>query len=164
MNDTLDDGWIEMTYAEMDEIWDRFFDAFSFRPNEDSFPTITEPTPFVTFDIASTKSGSKIDTDSLDQTVISGLRKWTTPKERLCWLDWQHRCYWMVPSQAKNCDFIYNCLPWGDYSIFVDFDFSFGIYGEPHEQSFCIFGTNLIPHLVPDLSKTFRILRQTNAG
>ena len=152
-----DCGWIEMTYDEMDEIWDRFFEHFNFRPNEDRFPTIAEPVPSVTYSLL---RDGQVDPNKIDSIILNAFRECCIAGERIAWIDWQHICFWLYPEKLKDFQVIANSLPWGDYSIFLDPKFTFGIYGEPHEHSMCIFGGELMSRITPKLDIVLERLRE----
>lgn len=157
----IEDGWVEMTYKEIDEIWERFFERFDFNPNVDEFPTIDEPTPSVTYSLL---NETEIKPTIIDEIILNALRRHTKPASRVAWLDWQHICFWLHPHQATSFDVITNSLPWGDYSIFVEPKFDFGIYGEPHEQTLCVFGAELVKNISIELDPILNRVREKNVG
>ena len=157
------ESWVELSYEEIDEVWDEFDSRFDFRPNENDFPTIIEPIPSLTFDVSHAIGGKPIDIHLVDAAILCALRECTETDKSVYFLDWQHMCYRFYPHLAECCDENDGGLPFGDYSIFVAEDFSFGIYGEPHEHSVCLFGPKLIAELAPRLKPIFNVLREKTA-
>jgi hypothetical protein len=148
-------AWEELTSAEMDQVWDRFYAEFKFRPSihPKDWPGILEPNPSVTYSISSFYGiGTAIATDmekDLSVETLDALRKCVRgTRERVYALDWNHDCYWFYPDaifRAEETDaWKVPVLPNGDYYIFLAEDFRFGIFGHPWEQTICIFGQELL--------------------
>lgn len=106
---------LENNYSE---VWDKFYTKFNFQPSyhERKVPTISEPRPFVTFDLSQELSEKTLDEISL--LFCSSFRQIIQPGTFLYWLDWQHDSYEIHPHIAEEAGFS-NWYPDGDYYIFL---------------------------------------------
>jgi hypothetical protein len=63
-------------------------------------------------------------------------------------LDWQHPSYKFYPhlpfSLNKFGEWPIPILPNGDYYIFLQRAFNFGVFGHPWEETICVFGEKLL--------------------
>lgn len=153
-------AWIELNQVEYDDVWDRFYAHFQFRPDcyEQQRPAIREPSPSVVIDL----SGDYDDTalDDLAAMFFASFRTLAAQgHEKLYALDWQHTSYWYYPLRPAPYPLL-TVFPDGDYFSFLAPDFSFGTFGHPWQQSLCVFGKSLLSTL-PDLKQAGPILRQS---
>ena len=70
--------------------------------------------------------------------------------------DWQHDCFTFSPKEYIPCDYEYydtnrKCTvyfptyyPNGDYHLFFDSDWKYGIFGNPWKKEIIVMGKNLI--------------------
>jgi len=158
----MDGAWENLTDAEMDIAWDRFYPEFNFRPSvhPQDWPGIKEPAPSTTYSISSVygKDYYVLEKD-LNAKTLKAFQKCIEQEKRLYALDWQHPCYWLyahhfVDSQRPKA-WMVPVLPNGDYYIFLAEDFSFGLFGHPWEQTICVFGTVLLSALAQDMPLLF---------
>lgn len=152
-------AWSEFTEDEYANVWDRFYAEFKFRPdyNERSRPAISEPPPFVTFDLSdnmTVEARTEIDRMFLDSFRIVTPTTW-----HMFWLDWQHTSYRFEPHVA-DCFGPMGWYPDGDYYIFLADDFSFGTFGHPWQESLCVFGTSLLGLVEQPLRERLTVVRE----
>jgi hypothetical protein len=163
--------WSQLPEDDYQEVWDRFYDAFAFRPSvySESWPGIREPVPSLTYSFAGAYTGDQAVFSAFQADLhgagLSAFRLVTSGTDFLYALDWQHTSYRFYP----HIDFAAHdpeawavpILPDGDYSIFLAPDFSFGVFGHPWEQSICIFGEPLLRAFAPFRSQPFsRLIRR----
>ena len=146
-------------------VWDRFEEAFQFRPGEQ--PGIVEPVPSLTYSISagygSDEAHQNLVSD-LHVKMLSAFRRCTQPEQRLYALDWQHVGFWLYPHEPFLGEAMSGwqvpVFPDGDYYIFLSEDFSFGTFGHPWEESLCVFGQSLLNALQTDEPELFnRVIR-----
>lgn len=164
-------AWLQLPQKEKDEVWDRFYDRFSFHPSvhEEHWPGIREPVPCLTYSIADAFTGDEavdkaVEAD-LHTTALAAFRQVVSPSEHFYALDWQHNCFRFYPHHefpAHDADaWAVPVLPNGDYYIFLGPDFSFGTFGHPWESSICIFGKPMLAAFERFRPKIFtRLLRR----
>jgi hypothetical protein len=150
------EAWKEIPHLEHDAIWDRFYDAFAFRPSVSAsdWPSFREPTPSVTWDLeqAFDAIGECIwhaaGTAEYNAALLRALQQHVAPDERVLALDWQHSGSFFYPHRWSFDDppaaWEIPSLPDGEYHIFVAEDFRFGSLGHPWEQTLCIFGAGFL--------------------
>ena len=151
-------AWLKFTDNDYSVIWDRFYSDFHFKPNyhERSMPAISEPAPFVTFDLsADLTDETRADIDSL---LLNSFRAVTPPDRVMYSLDWQHTCYRFDPRAVDNMGPI-GWFPDGDYHVFLADDFTFGTFGHPWQQSLCIFGQPLLDRVERSMRDSLNVLR-----
>jgi hypothetical protein len=129
--------------AEHDEIWARFKDRFTFRPDMRAFPGITEPETSATWSLRDCEESA---VDELDEIVHSGLGTATRPGEQLYALDWQHVGYRFDPRRVggRGPRRPGGVFPGGDYSVSLTPDLRLGTFGHPWEETLCVFGEPLL--------------------
>jgi len=142
-------AWEPLTQSEYDAVWDNFYEQFNFKPTvyPNEFPSIKEPVGSVTyqFEYPSAENEDNV-IDDVNQKGLIAFQKLVLPDEAIYALDWQHDCYWFYPHSSFN-EWRIPIFPDGDYSIFLTKDFSFGIFGHPWEQTFCVWGDKLLAEL-----------------
>ena len=167
-------GWDGEAWAQVrgyEEYWTPFDDRFHFRPGMDpaTWPAITEPEGSVTFDLApifaSGDPGFESGERRLNRETLEAFPEAFPNGTRLVALDWQHPAYWFWPHRH-----LANPEPWrlppfpnGDYFIFLTEELSQGTFGHPWEQTFCVFGDDLVRALVPRLTEWLPVKRSTPA-
>jgi hypothetical protein len=138
------EAWELLSEVEYDEVWDRFYEQFDFKPSvhRQDFPSIREPSPSITFKFEYPISSEEV-LDDLDNKTLSALVSIVEEGKTLYVLDWQHDCYWFRPHLPFR-EWRIPVLPNGDYYIFLAEDFSFGLFGHPWEQTICVWGEKLL--------------------
>jgi len=148
-------AWQEMNGESISAVWDRFEEEFLFRPSvhQADWPGIHEPSPSETYSISEVYNGdgdhySKLNRELQDWGLSAFQALLTTDTEHINVLDWQHPCYRFRPLIPFDLDkfgeWPIPILPNGDYYIFLDPDFAWGIFGHPWEQTMCLFGAPLL--------------------
>lgn len=151
-------AWLEFSDDDYSVVWDRFYADFQFRPNyhERTKPAISEPTPFVTFDLSADLT-DETKTD-IDRLLLDSFRAVTAPDRVMYSLDWQHTCYRFDPRAVGNTGPI-GWFPDGDYHIFLADHFSYGTFGHPWQQSLCVFGQALLNLVERSMCERLNVLR-----
>lgn len=173
----LAQGWADVPDDEADAVWDRFTERFAFRPGTDPrrWPGITVPDASVTWDLAATwqrpdrwppgtpLSTFDVDTGAVERLVMGLLRDCTEPAGFVYALDWQHAAYRCSPHGVDLGDvdgWPVPVVPNGDYHVFLDPGFRFGVFGPPWEATLCLFGEPLTARIaaldIAALPPTFR--------
>ena len=139
-------AWELLSKSEYETVWNKFEAQFNFKPTTDSkeFPSIIEPVGSITykFEYSLPEKMSK-DMDDVGYKSLIAFRSLVSSDETIYALDWQHDCYWFRPHLSFE-EWQIPVFPDGDYSIFLAKDFSFGIFAHPWEQTFCIWGKELL--------------------
>lgn len=97
---------------------------------------------------------------------MTALQKVTSPGERLFALDALHwyEQYTFEPHRLGSADrdaWALAVLPHGNYTILFAPDFRFGVFGNPLEKTFCVFGQELLDSLPNGVPADFgRVLRK----
>src|SRR5258707_9574261 len=140
-------AWKPLTREEYDDVWDRFYWEFGFRPsvNPENFPGIREPVPSITWTLLRSPWTAENE-DELHRQFLAAFRACTTAEETLYALDWQHPGYWFRPHVPFEA-WAVPVLPNGDYSISLSQDFAWGVFGHPWEWTLCSFGGPLLDAL-----------------
>jgi len=148
-------AWQELTGDAEISVWNRFERDFLFLPSVDAGKCrgIREPAPSETYSISQVYDGDESHYAKLN----AELQRWglnafqeLLPLESdwLNVLDWQHPCYRFYPHIPFELDefdeWTIPILPNGDYYIFLEQEFTWGIFGHPWEQTMCIFGSPLL--------------------
>lgn len=157
------DAWIELPRHRYDKVWDRFDEAFQFRPSvyAKDWPTFREPVPSVTWDIADLLNEFNPWTDPqatpYNLALLTALRSCLAEDEPVLALDWQHSCYLFYPHHFRGADdpgsWRIPALPSGEYHLFVTEDHRLGSLGHPWAATLCVFGDEFLqtyrgrPHL-----------------
>jgi hypothetical protein len=145
-------AWTELTRAEYDYIWDKFYLALDFHPDvdPDSWPSLREPIPSVTYSVShyyGHPGGEALDED-LEQAALAAFQQLVRPGGWLYALDWKHPAYRFAPHAAEvGVPWEVPAFPNGDYYIFVPPDLSWGWFGHPWEETICIWGQPLLDAL-----------------
>lgn len=136
-------AWKLLPQSEYDSVWDNFEERFDFKPtvNPNQFPSIKEPVGSITYRFDYPVEPEIID--DLESKTLSAFLSVVSVSDALYVLDWQHDCYWFRPYVSFR-EWAIPVLPNGDYYIFLAKDFSFGIFGHPWEQTFCVWGNKLL--------------------
>jgi hypothetical protein len=156
-------GWVELSSAEEDAIWQRFAAAFGFFG-----AGIREPAPSLTWDLRwvyddGEEAFRQLEAD-LNAKALVALRACTAPGERVYALDWQHPCFWFDPrggvSGGDPDEWAVPVLPNGDHYVVLARDLRFGFIGQM-DTSVCVFGERLLAALADDPPAVFtRLLRR----
>jgi hypothetical protein len=168
------DAWIELPRHRHDKVWDRFDEAFQFRPSvrPEDWPTFKEPAPSVTWDISDLLGAFSPWRDP--QATPCNLALWQALKECVAEdepvlaLDWQHTGYEFYPHRFRAPERPMNwcipALPAGEYHIFLAEDHRLGSLGHPWAQTLCIFGEGFVEaYLRATPLGRGRIIRQQSA-
>jgi hypothetical protein len=144
------DAWVELSRHRYDRVWDRFDEAFAFKPSvyPEDWPTFRVPAPSVTWRIrellAEFPPWSDPRATPYNLALLAAMRAFTAEDEPVLALDWQHASYEFYPHLLREPDEIKNwripALPSGEYHIFVTEDHRLGSLGHPWEQTVCVFG------------------------
>ncbi|GAB2864035.1 DUF2716 domain-containing protein [Actinoallomurus bryophytorum] len=141
--------------SEHDALWDRFNARFAFEPGIETYPGITEPPASVTWHLAAIDRTDGPAAARLEAIIERGLRACARPGELLYWLDRNHVGARFDPQRVGGPD----RPPWpgaaypdGDYLIHLTDDLRLGTFGHPRENSLCVFGDELLPHVEEDLN------------
>lgn len=160
-----DEAWEQITNDGA--IWDRFDERYRFRPGVDpaTWPAIAEPAGSVTFDLAPVFArdarGFDADADALNRLVLDALMETFDDGAALVVLDWQHPSYRWRPHAHDRLGGRWRVEPFpnGDYHIVLTEDLRQGTFGHPWEQTFCVFGRDLVPRLAPSLADWLPVTR-----
>jgi hypothetical protein len=154
--------------------WDRFDEAFDFKPSMHAFPAIREPVPSITWSLqALDDDPSHRKLDSLVMVVIDGLMACIPPGGSLLLLEWQHTSYRLRPDRSPTDLFLPDApnarprmprspYPDGDYPVLIAEDFSFGSFGHPWEQSICLFGAPLLDTVAEEVGPLLQTVLRRN--
>jgi hypothetical protein len=148
------DAWIELAHHRTERVWDRFDEAFQFRPSvrPEDWPTFLEPVPSITWDISDLLAEFYPWHDP--QATPYNLALWqalcecVAEDEPVLALDWQHAAYefypyrFRVPEEPRN--WCIPALPSGEYHIFITEDHRLGSMGHPWAQTLCVFGEGFV--------------------
>jgi hypothetical protein len=148
-------AWVEVEY---DEVWGRFDDEFAFHPNVGprfKRPGIKEPSPSETYSIGGIYGQGEEHYDELDNDLmafaLAMFRSLTAPDEFIYALDWQHQSFKFFPhvpfELTEFGEWPVPILPNGDYYIFLEKDFNWGVFGHPWERTMCFWGNNALSFL-----------------
>ena len=174
------ENWIPFSHQEYDQIWDRIYRDFKFKPSTSIFPSFQVPHPFITYDISdylrdsidldaydTLEDSADLDAyDDLEKQALDAFKEVTSVDEYILALDWQHESYWVnLRLEFKIDEFgewTIPIFPNGDYYFFIQKDFKWGYLGHPWEKSITIFGEELINAFDEHKPRMFRkILRQS---
>ncbi|GKW44564.1 DUF2716 domain-containing protein [Planococcus sp. NCCP-2050] len=162
------ENWIPFSHQEYDQIWDRIYRDFKFKPSTSIFPSFQVPHPFITYDISDyLRDSIDLDTyDDLEEQALDAFKEITSVDEYILALDWQHESYWVNPRLEFEKDefgeWTIPIFPNGDYYFFIQKNFKWGYLGHPWEKSITIFGEELINAFDEHKPRMFsKILRQS---
>ncbi|MEM5003991.1 DUF2716 domain-containing protein [Priestia megaterium] len=163
------ENWININLPskEYDQIWNKIYKEFKFKPSVSKFPSFKVPQPFITYDV-SDYIGDSVDLsayDDLEEKALLAFKACTLADEYILALDWQHECYWVNPRLTFEKDefdeWTVPIFPNGDYYFFIEKGFSWGYLGHPWEKSITIFGQELLHAFDIHKPKMFqKVLRQ----
>ncbi|GAA1994167.1 DUF2716 domain-containing protein [Catenulispora subtropica] len=158
----------QLTTAESKQVWDRFDNAFTFRPSMYQFPAITEPTDSITWSLQALEDDPRHrKLDTLVTLIHGALAACTAPGNTLLLLEWQHTSYRLRPDQPPTDIFLPDApeaspgwprspYPDGDYPILLAEDFTYGTFGHPWEHSLCLFGANLLAAAADEINSLLK--------
>ena len=168
-DEEIDDkeNWITLSSKEKDQIWNKVYKKFKFKPSVSKYPSFKVPQPFITYSV-SDYVGDSIDLtayNDLEEKALLAFKELTLSDEYILALDWQHECYWVnthIPFEKNQFgEWTVPIFPNGDYYFFVEKDFKWGYLGHPWEQSITIFGEELISTFKNHRPNMFqKVLRQ----
>jgi hypothetical protein len=145
------DVWVELDDADRG-LWEEFAERYHFRAGTSprSWPAIDEPTPSITWDLSRVFAGDclggfKTGMRRVAEFVLGTLQGCTVWYESVVLHDRAHPSRVIRPHAVGSVDDVPGwdtggLFPNGDYTIFVDPRYRFGILGHPWEQSLCVFG------------------------
>lgn len=132
-----------------DEIWNRFKAEFEFQPS-----VVNGNKPFRIKQFHKVYKLLKV-WDSRDESLINDLMSQMGNSDIYA-LDWQHDCFIFNPEEKiplhtewhdgiRDVQVYFPCYyPDGDYHIFTDKEFSYGILGSPWTREIYVFGELLV--------------------
>jgi hypothetical protein len=163
-------GWDNAAWEQIrdyERFWTPFDAAFRFRPGMDpaTWPAIVEPSGSLTFDLGrvfSREGGFAADEDALNALTLAAMTKVFKEGTKLVALDWQHQSYWFWPHRQAASSEPWRIPPFpnGDYFIFLTEDLTQGTFGHPWEQTFCVFGRDMVGALGPQLAAWLPVKRK----
>lgn len=124
-----------------DDLWDRFYERFSFRPSTEVHPGIREPVDSATWFLDGPND------PELERIVVPEVLALARPDELLYWLDWNHTGYRFDPRRVGGPgqpEVPGQVFPDGDYYIYTTHDLRMGTFGHPWENTLCVFGRDLL--------------------
>lgn len=148
---------IPISQEDYDNIWDRFYEDFSFNPSikPSDWPSIKTDKPNFKFSIADLwgYTYSEAKRISFLKKAIDAFISITNPGDEIIVLDWNHECFYsdprkmttsmMIPDDNSSI-MIPSFIPDGDYYIFITKDFKNIWFGHPWEKTITIIGERLI--------------------
>ncbi|MEU1897575.1 DUF2716 domain-containing protein [Nocardiopsis dassonvillei] len=126
---------------EHDELWDRFYERFSFKPSIEVHPGIREPVDSATWFL------DRPNDPELEQIVVPEALALARPDEPLYWLNWNHTGYRFDPRRVGGPgqpEVPGQVFPDGDYYIYTTHNLRLGTFGHPWENTLCVFGRDLL--------------------
>jgi hypothetical protein len=148
------DPWIELPHHRYDKLWDRFEEAFQFKPSvrPEDWPTFREPAPSVTWDISDLLAEFYPWRDAratpYNLALLNALKEYVAEDEPVLALDWQHAGYEFFPRRVRKpedpASWCIPALPSAEYHIFVTEDHRLGSLGHPWAQTLCVFGEGFV--------------------
>jgi hypothetical protein len=148
--------WTVLTDMEQNEVWDRFFQEFAFRPSvrRIDWPSITTDREIHTFSISDLWGNGYDEGIYINflQKAIDAFVDVTEPEELIYALDWQHECFYLDPRKLTpglmidyvTSSTVVSFIPDGDYYIFITKDFENIWFGHPWEKTVTVIGDRLI--------------------
>jgi hypothetical protein len=148
------DAWIELTPRRADKVWDRFDEAFRFRPSvrPEDWPSFREPPPSATWDISDLLAAfcpwRDPQATPYNLALLQALKECVPEDEPVLALDWQHAAYAFYPHRFRAPEepgnWLIPALPAGEYHIFITDDHRLGSLGHPWVQTLCVFGSGFV--------------------
>ena len=155
-------NWAKLSKKKYDEVWDRFYSDFDFKPSINSWPSVESKLPTLKLDIREIfrenyPNPYLVRFCELGQELLIDISK---PNKRLYALDWQHECYEFDPKlgMSESELFTPSLVPDGDYYIFLSKDFSNVWFGHPWEQAITLIGEDVVNNGLR-LTEEFRTLQ-----
>jgi hypothetical protein len=148
----VNEVWVELDREVGHHLLAEFMDRYQFRLGIESkdWPAIVEPTPSVTWDLASIFTGSypggfAAGCRDVAALVLGTLQDCTEWWETVVFHDWAHPSVLFRPHRVDEPEEVPGwefggLFPNGDYTIFLGRDAAFGILGHPWERTICVFG------------------------
>lgn len=150
----MPEAWIQIPEPRYTQVWDRFDEAFDFRPSIHpvNWPAFREPLPSITFDIRDLLSEFDPWSDPrvtpYNLGLLNALKACVPEDEPVLALDWQHAAYEFFPhrlDEASQPDqWSIPGLPSSEYHLFVTADHRLGSLGHPWEGTVCVFGIGFV--------------------
>jgi Protein of unknown function (DUF2716) len=149
-------AWQPLNRTATDEIWKRIYSRLQFRTgvNPEDWPGILEPGESVTYSISRPFQGLGSRQQFVEAGMVLNLatlaafRRCLPRSGYLHAMDWQHPCYEFHPHEkfeaADPLSWEVQPFPDGDYYFFLSPELRFGTFGHPWEQTFCVFGRELM--------------------
>ncbi|HLK30894.1 MAG TPA: DUF2716 domain-containing protein [Puia sp.] len=132
---------------EYDNVWNKFYNLFHFKPSTNHFPGISTKQPELKFDIKNCFS-QDFPLDKLEEYALNLFTAISKPNDRLFALDWQHDCFDFDPREQMDRDefgeWVVPVLPNGDYYIFLTKDLNNVWFGHPWEQTITLVGKDIV--------------------
>jgi hypothetical protein len=175
-------GWQVLTRDEHERAWTLFEATFQFHPsvNPSHWPSITEPEPSVTWDLALDRAEvadprrnapwtEGVVYERVNAVLIAAWTSLLTSTDWLYVLDWQHPGYRCWPHRVDEPTIPNNMpvdvFPNGDYYIFLSPDLRLGTFGHPWEASLCVWGDQLLSAVeAVDRDCLTRVLRRNGTA
>jgi len=156
---------------DYEQFWMPFDARYQFTPSyQPPLRAIKEPLDSVTFSLApiiGTGSEARFAAGvaALNSEVLRAFVEVFPDDERLVVLDWQHPSYWFRRHRQAigNEAWAVSPFPDGDYYIFLTQNLSSGTFGHPWEETFCVFGQELVDVLAPCLGSWLPIVRHAGS-
>lgn len=170
--DVNHEAWRQLEWeaegSEYERVWDEFDSRFHFEPSAraETWPSIKEPTPSVTYDLSAVLTGGNLARAEVafGEVLLRGLQVATPSGEPVYALDWQHAGYEFTPAletpPSGLWDWPVPALPNGDYYIFVARDLNWGVFGHPWERTWCVFGTPIVEMLTAPAQFEVEVVRR----
>ncbi len=143
-----DSAWVELEWEQGEALWEEFDERFRFQVGEQ--PVIEEPAPSITWSLAAVFAGDDpggfvAGRAEVATVVLRTLQACTDWYETVAFHDWVHPSALLRPHKAGGLEDVPGwenggLFPNGDYTVFVNRDYTFGIVGHPLEMSLCVFG------------------------
>jgi hypothetical protein len=136
-------------------VWDAVDELLSFKPSTTDFPGIVDPPPSMTWSLDTIPLDGLLH-EHFEAAVRQALIAVTAPDELLRWLDWNHPGYEFDPRRVGRPGYPEwpgQAYPDGDYYLYLTTDLRLGTFGHPWEQTFCVFGAELLAELETELTE-----------
>lgn len=126
-------------------LWKSFGEKFGYPDERKRFNL---PKPFIWYTISSKYS---YETKELENNVLQAMIACTKENELVYALDWQHDCYEFDPRKPMDRnefdEWLVPLFPNGDYYVFLQNHFEWGVVGHPWRQELGFFGRCFINNL-----------------
>lgn len=157
-------GWMRLPGGEPnDDLWDDFVEQFQFQLNRMDGPRIQEPSTSITWSIATAFNAPEQRADleaDLTQKILNAMCCAFPPDESLYAHDvvkWTEH-YTFYPHRIKSVtreEWALPVFPDECFTIMLTADRTAGIFGDPLDQTMCIFGETLLDAIFVDLPRLF---------